>query len=97
MKEKKRKNGCNFVIMTFTNLEKYVYSKNDVNLPHPSLLQSRRYFHAEKSPNLRGATIRGSLQIFFLTAKIISFLIRNSSVRKIKIIEPCWVLITVIK
>ena len=43
MKEKP-KNGCNFVIMTFTNLEKYVYfflySKNDVNLPHPSLQQS---------------------------------------------------------
>ena len=56
MKEK-GKNGCNFVIMT--NLEKYVYSKNDVNLPHPSLQQSRRYFHAEKSPNPRGATIRG--------------------------------------
>ena len=37
-------------MMTFTNLEKYVYSKNDVNLPHPSLQQSRRYFHAEKSP-----------------------------------------------
>ena len=26
MKEK-RKNGCNILIMTFTNLEKYVYSK----------------------------------------------------------------------
>ena len=34
--------------MTFTNLEKYVYSKNDVNLPQPSLQQSRRYFRAEK-------------------------------------------------
>ena len=45
--------------MTFTNLEKYVYSKNDVNLPHPFIQQSRRYFHAEKSPNPRGATIRG--------------------------------------
>ena len=55
----KGKNGCNFVIMTFTNLEKYVYSKNDVSLPHPSLQQSRRYFHAEKSPIPRGATIRG--------------------------------------
>ena len=68
--------------MTFTNLEKYVYSKNDVNLPHPSLQQSRRYFHAEKSPNPRGAiSEEGKLQIFFLTAKIISFLIRNNSVR----------------
>ena len=58
MKEK-GKNGCNFVIMTFTNLEKYVYSKNDVNLPHPSLQQSRRYFHAVFSTNPRGATISG--------------------------------------
>ena len=27
MKEKKNKNGCNILVMTFTNLEKYVYSK----------------------------------------------------------------------
>ena len=27
MKEKNIKNGCNILIMTFTNLEKYVYSK----------------------------------------------------------------------
>ena len=53
--------------MTFTNLEKYVYSKNDVNLPHPSL---------QEQPSEEG-----KLQIFFLTAKIISFLIRNNSVR----------------
>ena len=62
--------------MTFTNLEKYVYSKNDVNLPHPSLQQSRRYFHAEKSPNPRGTTIRGSkLQIFFLLPNLFHFLL----------------------
>ena len=45
----------------------------------------------------RGATMEeGEVQIFFLTATIISFLSRNSSVREIKIIEPCWALITVI-
>ena len=27
MKEKKHKNGCNILIMIFTNLQKYVYSK----------------------------------------------------------------------
>ena len=27
MKEKKHKNGCNILLMAFTNLEKYVYSK----------------------------------------------------------------------
>ena len=46
MKEK-HKNGCNILIMTITNLEKYVYSK------HPSLQQSRTYFRAEKVTRLR--------------------------------------------
>ena len=40
MKEK-HKNGCNILIMTFTNLEKYVYSKKCLKQrhqpPHPSL------------------------------------------------------------
>ena len=68
--------------MTFTNLEKYVYSKNDVNLPHPSLQQSRRYF-TPKSHLIPEEQLseEGKLQIFFLTAKIISFLIRNNSAR----------------
>ena len=51
MKEK-HKNGCNILIMTFTNLEKYVNSKKcskqQSQPPHPSLQQSRSYFHAEK-------------------------------------------------
>ena len=51
MKER-HKNGCNILIMTFTNLEKYVNSKkcskHRSQPPHRSLQQSRRYFHAEK-------------------------------------------------
>ena len=51
MKEK-HKNGCNILIMTFTNLKKYVNSKKcskqQSQSPHPSLQQSRRYFHVEK-------------------------------------------------
>ena len=47
MKEKKHKNGCNILIMAFTNLEKYVYSKKCLKQrrlqapppqPHPPLL-----------------------------------------------------------
>ena len=40
MKEK-HKNGCNILIMTFTNIEKYVYSKKKkllkttMSTPHP--------------------------------------------------------------
>ena len=70
--------------MTFTNLEKYVYSKNDVNLPHSSLQQSRRPgIFTPKSHLIPEEQLseEGKLQIFFLTAKIISFLIRNNSVR----------------
>ena len=56
MKEK-HKNGCNILIMTFTNLEKYVNSKKCSKQrsqpPHPSLQQSRSYFHAEKVTLLR--------------------------------------------
>ena len=51
--KKKRKNSCNVLIMTFTNLEKKLYSKRYLKQRrqrrHPSLLQqSRRYFRAEK-------------------------------------------------
>ena len=56
MKEK-HKNGCNILIMIFTNLEKYVNSKKCSKQrsqpPHPSLQQSRSYFHAEKVTWLR--------------------------------------------
>ena len=56
MKEK-HKNGCNIQIITFTNLEKYVYSKKCLKQrrqpPYPSLQQSRRYFRAEKVTWLR--------------------------------------------
>ena len=38
----------------------------------------------------------GEVQIFFLIATIISFLSRNSSARKMKMIEPCWTLVMVI-
>ena len=53
MKEKKHKNGCNILIMAFTNLEKYVYSKKCLKQrrqppPHSSLHQSRGYFRAEE-------------------------------------------------
>ena len=45
MKEK-HKNGCNILIMTFTNLEKYVYSKKCLKQrhqhPHPRSFLSRR-------------------------------------------------------
>ena len=45
------------LIMTFTNLENYVYSikclKQRHQSPHPSLQQSRRYFCAEKVNWLR--------------------------------------------
>ena len=58
MKEK-RKNGCNILIMTFTTLEKYVYSKKCLKQrrQHPppppsplhlSLQRCARYFRAEK-------------------------------------------------
>ena len=51
MKEK-HKNGCNILIMTFTNLEKYVYSKKGLKQrrqpptlpPAKSQVFSRRYF-----------------------------------------------------
>ena len=40
--------------MTFTNLEKYEYSKKCLKQrrqpPYPSLQQSQRYFRAENSP-----------------------------------------------
>ena len=46
----------------------------------------------------RGATMEGGeVQMttdFLSDCTIILFLRRNSSVRKIKIIEPCWALIT---
>ena len=38
----------------------------------------------------------GEPQIVFLIAKIISFLSRNGSIKYIKIIEPCWVLISTV-
>ena len=46
MKEK-HKNGCNILIMTFTNLEKYVYSKKCLKqrLPAKSKVFSRRKSH----------------------------------------------------
>ena len=55
MKEKHKKNGCNILIMTFTNLEKYVSFKKWLRQrrqpPYPSLQQSRRYhFAPKKSP-----------------------------------------------
>ena len=51
MKEK-HKNGCNILIMTFTSLEKYVYSKKCLKQgrqpptlpPAKSKVFSRRYF-----------------------------------------------------
>ena len=46
---------------------------------------------AEEQPYME----EGEVQIFFLITTIISFLRRKSSVRKIKIIEPCWALIKV--
>ena len=56
MKEK-HKNGCNSLIMTFTILESYVYSKKCLKQwrqpPHRSLQQSRRYFRAKKVTWLR--------------------------------------------
>ena len=56
MKEK-HKNGCNILIMTLSNLEKYVYSKKCLKQRrqplHPSLQQSRRYFRGEKVTWLR--------------------------------------------
>ena len=57
MKEKKHKDGCNILLMAFTNLEKYVYSKKYLKQrrlfpppphPHSFLHQSRRYFCAEE-------------------------------------------------
>ena len=54
MKEK-HKISCNALIMTFTSLKKYVYSKKCLKqqrqpppLTYPSLQQSRRCFRAEK-------------------------------------------------
>ena len=53
MKEK-NKNSSNILIMTFTNLKKYVYSKKCLKqkrqrlLPNLPLQQSRRCFRAEK-------------------------------------------------
>ena len=57
MKEK-HKNDCNILLMTFINLEKYVYSKKCLKQrrhppPPPSLHQSRRYFRAERVTWLR--------------------------------------------
>ena len=47
------KTGCNILIMTFTNLEKYVYSKKGLKQrrqppPNTSLQQCRMYFRAKK-------------------------------------------------
>ena len=60
MKQKNIKNGCNILLKTFANLEKYVYSKKGLKqrsqpptTPSPSLQESRRYFRAEKSLDYR--------------------------------------------
>ena len=68
MKEK-HKNGCTILTMTFTNLEKYVFSKKCLKqrrqfhppppFPCPSLQQSWRYFGAENVTWLRTNEIRG--------------------------------------
>ena len=69
MKEKKHNNGCNILIMTFANLEKYVHSKNCLKqrrqpLPPPppkkpkkSFQQSRRYFAPKIKSRLATAVI----------------------------------------
>ena len=60
---KKHKTGCNILIMTFTNLEKYVYSKKCLKkrrqLPPPLPPAKSKVFYAEKSPDYRGAIVRG--------------------------------------
>ena len=55
MKEK-HKSGCNILIMTFTNLEKYVYSKvlkTTTSIPPPLSPAKSGYFRAEKVTCLR--------------------------------------------
>ena len=46
MTEKKHKNGCNILIMTFTSLEKYMYSKKCSKQLRHFPTRSRRYFRA---------------------------------------------------
>ena len=70
MKEK-QKNGCNFLIMTFTNLEKLCVSSQKCLKqrhqapppPHHSLEQSRRYFLAEKVTWLRLLFVIGHFRV----------------------------------
>ena len=87
MKEKTLKNGCDILIIIFTNLEKYVYSKNCLKQrrqPPPPLPPAKsKVFFAPKShlTTEEQPSEEGKLQIFFFIAKIISFLIRHSSVR----------------
>ena len=89
MKEK-HKNGCNILIMSFTNLEKYVYSKKCLKQrrqpPHPPSSKVEGIFsplfsHSRKEIEKQPCMEEGGVRIFFLIATIISFLRRKSAVR----------------
>ena len=71
MKEKHR-NGCNILIMTFTNLEKYVYSKKCLKQqrrpPHPDWSQSksrRRQDHSFPEGIISGRTQKWKWGLFY--------------------------------
>ena len=89
MKEK-HKNGCNVLIMTFTNLEKYLCSKKSLKQrrqpPTPPSSKVEGIFaplfsHSREEIEEQLCMEEGGVLIFFLIATIISFLRRKSAVR----------------
>ena len=88
MKEK-HKNGCNILIMTFTNLEKYVYSKKGLKQRRqPPIPPSSKvagifaplFAHSREEIEEQPGMEEGGVQMFILIATIISFLRRKSTV-----------------
>ena len=75
MKEKKRKNGCNFVIMTFTNLEKYVYSKNDSASPTPPSGKVEGIFTPKSLLTFEEQPSEEAYRFSFLLQKLFHFLL----------------------
>ena len=64
--------------MTFTNLEKYLYSKKSVKVEG---IFAPLFSHSREEIEQQLCMEEGGVQIFFLIATIISFLRRRSVVR----------------
>ena len=79
MKEK-HKNGCNILIITFTNLEKYVYSKNEClkqrrqPLP-PSLPPGKSKVFSRRKSHLAAAVTLGRPKP--ITNKVCDWLVKQ--------------------